>query len=505
MLLEPQNPCERPSPALQGLLAALVLVLGVLAMPAEQYIGDPLAVRMVTWSLLERGRLDVPEELARSAGERGQYFVQNPENGRYYSKYGELNTLGYLPAMLAEKALWGRLDPVDNRTPRTFLLNLGNLLLSLVLARLLLDLALRFTCRPGVALAWVSATMYAGFGWNYLRAQTTELLQWTLATGFFLALVGYLRSRGEPRRLLAVHAWLLLLLLSKAVYVLLLPVVVAVVLAVQAEGGEGPWFRRVVRRSRGRPGWLLWGLVLPLAGLCLLVLALNQFKFGSPLATGYTQWVRERDLFRGDLWAGVWGFLADPQRSIFLHAPLLVPALLALPACYRRWRLETAVAWLTLGLFLLFHARTANWAGHWSYGPRYLLPVLAPATLPSLYAFEWLADRRRTLSGAVLAGILGLVLAFSVYLQVQVNALGFFTYYQAEAAVKSFPAPTALRVLQGTPFGLVGAQLRDFSQTSRFPPFLRVAASELPADQTTRLAQAVHQRIRGNLLLFPGP
>jgi len=501
----PHVPTERPSLALQALLGGLVLILGILAMPAEQYIGDPMAVRMVTWSLLERGRLDVPEELARSAGEPGQYFVQNPENGRYYSKYGELNTLGYVPAMLAERALWGRLEPVDNRAGRTILLNVGNLVLSLVLACLLLALALQFTGRSGVALVWVLATLYASFGWNYLRAQTTELLQWTLATGFFLALVRLRRTQGSPHGLLAVYTVLALLLLSKAVYVLLFPVVVAVVLVVETGQGGGPWLGRLVRRVGDRPGWLLRALVLPLAGLSLLVLALNEFKFGSPLATGYTQWVRERDLFRGDLWAGVWGFVADPQRSILLHQPLLLPAILALPAFFRRWRLETSVAWLTLSVFLLFHARTVNWAGHWSYGPRYLLPVLAPATLSSLFALEYLADRWRTWSGACLAGSLALILVLSLWLQVQVNALGFFTYYQAEAAVKSFPAPAALRVLQGTPFGLVGSWLRDYSRTSRFPPFLEVAAGELTPEQTTRLAEALLPRIRGNLLWFPGP
>ena len=78
----------RPGPAIQALLGILVLVVGLLGLPAEQYIGDPQAVRMVAWSLLGRGRLDVPTDLAQDAGERGQYFVQNPDNGLFYSKYG---------------------------------------------------------------------------------------------------------------------------------------------------------------------------------------------------------------------------------------------------------------------------------------------------------------------------------------------------------------------------------------------------------------------------------
>lgn len=491
MNADPAPPGCRPGPAIQALLGILVLVVGLWGLPAEQYIGDPQAVRMVTWSLLERGRLDVPADLAQGAGERGQYFVQNPDNGLYYSKYGELNSLGYLPAMALERALLGRLEPFNDLATRTVLLNLNNLALSLILAGLLLALACLFTRQPALALVWVLATLYASFGWNYLRAQTTELLQWTLCTGFFWALFQLWRSRGQGRWLGLVHLFLVGLLLTKAVYVLLVPCLLLVGLL-------------VLPSQASRPRALL-GLLGPLVLMALLVAGLNELKFGSPFSTGYTQWVRERDLFRGDLWAGLRGFLVDPQRSLFLHQPLLLPALVALPAFFRRWRVEAFLACGTLAVFLLFHAQTANWAGHWSYGPRYLLAVLAPATLPALLALEWLSGRLRTPSGAALAALLGLILAGSIWLQVQVNSLGFFTCYQVEAAVRSFPAPRALAVLQAQPFGVVNGQLRSFVRTGTFPLFLKEAACELSPEQTARLAGAVRQRTRGNRMFFPGP
>ncbi len=487
----PAPPGSRPGPALLALLGILVLVAGLLGMPSGQYIGDPQAVRMVSWSLLERGRLDVPADLARSAGEPGQYFVQNPRTGLHYSKYGELNSLGYLPAMALERALVGRLDPVNDLDTRTLLLNLNNLLLSLVLAGLLLAMACLFTRRGDLALVWVLATLYASFGWNYLRAQTTELLQWTLCTGFFWALFQLWRNRGEGRWLAGAHLFLAGLVLTKTVYVLLVPFLLLVGLPCTS--------------ARARPLRALAGLLGPLALLGLLVLGLNELKFGDPWSTGYTQWVREKDLFRGDLWAGLLGFLLDPQRSVLVHQPLLLPALLALPAFCRRWRMEGLLAWGALAVFWLFHAQTANWAGHWSYGPRYLLAVLAPATLPALLALEWLSVRLRTLPGALLAGLLGLLLAVSFWMQVQVNALGFFTFYQVEAAVGSFSAPRALQDLQSRPFGLVCGELRHFVRTGTFPPFLKVASTEISVEETAVLAEAVRQRTRGNRYFFPGP
>lgn len=457
-------------------------------MPAQQYVGDPLAVRMATWSLLERGRLDIPADLASTAGERGQYFVQNPDDGLYYSKYGELNTLGYVPAMAVERALLGRLDPVNDGRTRTLLVNAGNLALSLLLALLLYELALLYTDRPPVAVLFTLSLLYATFGWNYLRAQTTELLQWTLYAGFFLHLVRTWRTEGSARPLAAAQGLLLLLGLCKLVYVLLMPL-----LAVVA----------VLANPRRTPRWILAAVVAPLAVTALAVLGLNEFKFGSPFFTGYTQWTRERDLFQGDLLAGLLGFLFDPQRSVFVHDPLLLPALVALPAFARRRTAEALMAWAPFLAFLALHSNTTNWAGHWSYGPRYLLPVLTPVSLPAVLALEWLAVRLRTAAGAVPAAGLALLLGFSLWMQVQVNALDFFTFYQVEAAVKGSGAPEALRILQGTPFGIVNGQLRRFARSGEYPPFLQAAARDLSPEETGALAQAVRARLRPNLLLFP--
>lgn len=447
------------------LLGLVVLLVGVLSMPAEQYVGDPLAVRVATWSLLENGRLDVPE--AQVAGERGQYFVQNPETGRWYSKYGELNTVGYLPAMMAEKLWLGRLDPVNNAAPRTLLLNLGNLLLSLVLAALLYALARQYA-EPVPAVLFTLASLYATFGWNYLRAQTTELLQWTLYTGFFLAWVRAWRT-GTGHGLAV--ALLALLLLTKLVYALLIPLLLPL-------ARRAPW------------------ILAPLALACLAVLGLNELKFGGAFVTGYTQWTREAQLFHGNLAEGVLGFLFDPQRSVILYDPLLLLALPALPAFFRRHPAEALAAWLPLGAFLLLHAQTINWAGHWSYGPRYLLPVLTPASLAALEAFRWLEGRR------LAAAAVAVILAASLWMQAQVNRLQFFTYYGVEAAVKGFPAPAALATVERTPFGLLNAQLVAFRDRDRVPPFLQAAARELPPEQLADLARAVRDRTRGNLWWF---
>jgi hypothetical protein len=54
------------------------------------YPGDPVTMREETRAILLRGELAVSDRVVReySSGEPGQYIVDNPRNGRSYSKYG---------------------------------------------------------------------------------------------------------------------------------------------------------------------------------------------------------------------------------------------------------------------------------------------------------------------------------------------------------------------------------------------------------------------------------
>lgn len=489
-------------------LCLFVAVVGVVSFPSEQYVGDPLAVRAATWSLLERGTLSLPAELATQAGQRGQFFVQNPRTGLYYSKYGVLNTLFYLPALALEKLCSGSLDPYGYGRQRTLILNVHNLILSLILALLLYELALQYSTRLFTVLLWLGATLYASFGWNYLRAQTSELLQWLLATAFFLALVRFRRSQGNPRWLLLAQLALLALVLTKSVYVLCGFALVAVAWAAWRDG-------HIERRG-------LWGyVVLPLAVTALVVLACNYTFFGSPWASGYTQWERERHFFAGNIALGVWGFLSDPHKSVFLYEPLLLPSLVTLCAClyyrhreaselfsqplaracdwpsWKDWQFEQLLAWGTLIILLLFNSCTINWGGHWSYGPRYLLAVLAPATLASLTLGDWLlSSGYARLSGRTALLYLCLALPFGVWMQLQVNGLNFFTYYYVEGCVAEMCPPAAVERLRRTPWPFVYVELRRFRQNGQLPSFITAAESE------SDIRRELSRRVNRNYYFF---
>ena len=74
-----------------------------------------MAIRAETVSLLRTGRFGVPAEIAARMGRRGQYFYENREQGRWSSKYGPLNTLMFVPPLLAERVVTGSLPWLSPR------------------------------------------------------------------------------------------------------------------------------------------------------------------------------------------------------------------------------------------------------------------------------------------------------------------------------------------------------------------------------------------------------
>jgi hypothetical protein len=89
-------------------IALFVVLVNFLTMPAEEYAGDATSARIAAVALIKTGKWSVPAEKASTFGERGQYFYQNV-SGDWYSKYGILNTLVYLPVLQLQKCVNGEL------------------------------------------------------------------------------------------------------------------------------------------------------------------------------------------------------------------------------------------------------------------------------------------------------------------------------------------------------------------------------------------------------------
>jgi hypothetical protein len=405
-------------------------------MPGEFLAGDPHAWREETRSILLTGTLNVPRDTALIIDEQGQYFPRNERNGLYYSKFGIANSLIALPPMWLDRALGGDIAK-RGYVPSLLLANLWNLALCVALAWLLYRLASGYTPRIAVRVLFVVGVLYCTSLWFYQRAQSSEIYQTLFFTALFIALTRFLRPLKEHgaagldarawRSLGAVWTFAALLVFVRIVNGLLLPIIV--VLATWCAAG-GRW------GEMRKAGYRFWAALLVPPALIVLVLGIvNQVKFGAPWLTGYHQWRAETHLPTGRLADGLWGYLFSPRFSIFLYFPLLFFAAVGLPRFLARHRLD-AIAMLSIfGAFLLLLSKTPSWAGEWTYGPRYLLPMLPVLSLPFLAFADEVIERigswRARAWGVAALGCL----AYSAYLQVQVNLLPFFIYYHAREAL----------------------------------------------------------------------
>jgi hypothetical protein len=464
------------------LLALAVALFNFAGMPGQFLDGDPAAWREEARSLVLRGELNVPGRFASRFYEPGQYFVLNESRGLYYSKYGVMNALMSLPPLWAQAAAGG-----DISTPGTYpsllAFNLWNVALGAVLAALLYQLAAAYTQRVWLRVAFVIATLYCSALWFYLRAQSSELYQAVFFAALFLCLRRFLQ-RSEWQALAGAWLFAFLLLFTRVSFGLLLPLIVIL-------GLYRSW-------PLVRPRLWLWLIVPPLVAVALLAYV-NHVKFGAPWLTGYHQWRPEVSAPTGRLADGLWGFLFAPRFSIFLHYPLLVLALAGAPAFWRRHRRDAIAMLAVFGVFLLLISKLPLWAGEFAYGPRYLLFVLPVLSLPAVVFADSILERMRMWRARAWAAAAVACLAYSAYLQVQVNRLPFWIYYEARSALEIAYTDAAAEWFRDRHVGAICADLLrhrdDLTALPWFAEFRQKVPPEVSQQYVTGLGQLID---RGN-------
>ncbi|MCZ7567179.1 MAG: hypothetical protein M5U01_01085 [Ardenticatenaceae bacterium] len=172
------------------------------------------------------------------------------------------------------------------------------------------------------------------------------------------------------------------------------------------------------RRRRGPSLEPMIALAVPLLLFAALFLVLNWLRFGSLLATGYGD-ADERFVF--DYAVSLPALLLSPGKGLFVFAP---PLLAALAGWRRFWRRQRRVALLVVALALanlLLYGAWFMWWGGWSWGPRFLLPLVPFLLLPLA---EMLASPNRlvlvatglSVAAGVAINLMGTVVDFNEYL-----------------------------------------------------------------------------------------
>jgi hypothetical protein len=389
-------------------LFVLVMAINLLAMPGTIGIGDSTVAREETRSFIRSGTLHVDPEMAKALGP-GMSFDYNPRNNRWYSKYGIAYSMSFLPPLLMEKIMRQGTTPFELRV-----LNIYFVLVSLIVAALLARLALRYTRRALPIAIFVLTSFYATFLWNFLRIQTIELFQLLYFLGYYICLLEY-AERGRSRSLCGSGAFFLLLSMTRPSF-----------LALAAPLGLAGIYRR---------RWLEPAAVV-LAALAVIGLA-NFIKFGSPLLSGYHQWWDPGVPVIGSWREGLHGFFFDPRKSIWTHYPVFAFALLGYGIWWRRHRLDLVLSQGLFWMSVLVIGKLGIWSGDDCYGPRYLLFALPVAALPLVSVLdEWCAKPLALRTGA-LAALFALSCGYSTFLQLRVNRLDFYAYFNIRNVLRT--------------------------------------------------------------------
>ena len=437
------------------MLLIAVGVIGIISMPRQEYSGDPQVVRCETVSLIEYGTFEIPSRIARELDNGSEiYFFKNPSNQKYYSKYGILNSLLYVPVLLVEKWHDARLTYFSD--DRVIYLNCFNIILTIASAWYLYLITYRYAVSRAVTILYVLTALYCTFWWNYLRAQNSDIYQ----TLFLLGLYHHLTSSfgaadGRRNRLLA-GAYLGALILVKLFFLVLVPIVllfaaVAEWRRLHAQGKAAPLREGVAAL---RPA--IW-VALPVFCAVGTLLLANTVQYGSPVETGW-----RGPQFGGNFLAGLHGFTLERRHSIFLYFPIFTFALIGYPAFFREHRMDCLLFLTIGGIVLLFCSKLGDWVGGWGYGPRYMLPYLPLLSLPFIKTMQFISRKWWKWWVAIAAGAMAGALCWSFKTQVEVNAVPFFAYYRLQIAFAPLRIPEIKSYFEDRTFGGLAKDLLAF-------------------------------------------
>jgi hypothetical protein len=101
----------------------------------------------------------------------------------------------------------------------------------------------------------------------------------------------------------------------------------------------------------------------------------------------------------GNVLVSLYAYLFSPGQSVFVFSPLLVMAPWYFPAFAARYRAEFRVIMALTVAYVGLYSVSGQWHGQWTFGPRYLMPLVPLLLLP---LGVWLPGIRRGPAIAVL-------------------------------------------------------------------------------------------------------
>ena len=180
------------------------------------------------------------------------------------------------------------------------------------------------------------------------------------------------------------------------------------------------------------------GALIPVA----LVLGYNVAVFGDPISTGYTHsaddWFLENQTqgLAGIGWPDpkvMYYMSVHPAFGLLWQSPVLIMSLIGMWFMWRvpGYKFEALISITSFFSLLILYSGFYNWYGGWTFGPRYLIPMLTFMCLPLAFL------PRPWFSGVVILGLIsitGMFIATTSSIIVPdtsyklIDTLGYFQY-----------------------------------------------------------------------------
>lgn len=392
--------------AIAWCLAGLLLLAYLATYTGYIQSSDGLAMFATAENMVRRSAIDSNQILWMGA----QQGNLGPD-GNLYSRKGVGMTLLALPLVWVA-TLWQSIGLVHTAL-------LLNPLLTAWTGALVYLTGRRLNWTPGISVLAALAFGLGTLAWPYTQTFFSDpVCMWGLFAGAY-GLLAHAQTGRKRYLFLAAVAWSIAYL-ARVVNLITLPLYAAgLVFAVRAALptlADQTWRDLPARlwRDAWRP---LITFTVPIVLAGLFSLYWNWARYGSIWDSGYV----ETERFDAVWWFGISGLLFGPARGFFWYSPIL---LLALWGGFQLWRTARAVTLFTLiiaGGYVLLYGKWYMWHGGYSWGPRFLVPILpfvtllAGATFQSIQARNslWLKAAIGLLAGlSLLVQILGLMVPF---------------------------------------------------------------------------------------------
>lgn len=329
---------------------------------------DTIPARLLPFSVLREGNLDLDEFTWLQSLEPPPYFLRHTSGGHWVSKYPVLTPLLVTP--LALPAVWWtqhqQIDDDDVRFRLAAIIT-ERIAAACIAAASVAVVFLALTWLASRRTSLIMALVYA-FGTNTFVTSSQALWQHGLSELSLAGLSFFLLAPNTRRYAVAASA-------CAALGVMARPTMV--VFAVVA--------LRYMWRERRTQLWTF--LALPLSGAVLL-LAYNLILVGGILG-GYGG---SDDVLVLPKFANLAGLLVSPNRGLLIYTPAAALALLGvLQPARRGWLRYLGIG---IGGYLLLYASFKGWSGGSTYGPRMLVDALPAMVLCAVPVVErWMAFR----------------------------------------------------------------------------------------------------------------